>query len=423
MAVFDLARRSIVLKVVYYGCALGGKTTNLLTLHGLTDPEGRQRLVSIATKADRTLFFDLLPLELGQVGGLSVRVKAYTVPGQVHYEVTRRQVLSGADGVVLVYDSQPEMQNANAWARENLRRNLQHNRLDPDAMPIVLQWNKRDLPNAVPLESMQHDLNPGGLPAIAAVATSGEGVVETFEAAVKGAMRGAYATAKKKPPPGDEIDRTVERALAGARAVAPAGSRVPTPSPATFDHRFDAEAYRDAWAEKGRDRQIVDQETLLSEAVQTGMELAERLDDLHGADGLAARRERMIGALGRLAEETSDPEGPPLAAGLMGRVGSAAFRLCQGERPRLVEDLASEVFFGTVPPAAEGLVSCVVAPVACDGTAFAALVVYGASDEPPFDEAERGYWAAAARLLGLSLHWRGLRRKLARSEPAARTTT
>ena len=107
MAVIDVAGKTLTVKLVYYGCALSGKTTNLQTLHRLTDPDRKQGLVSIATYDYRTLFFDLLPMDLGQVGGLAVKVKLYTVPGQVHYEVTRRQVLQATDGVILVADSDP----------------------------------------------------------------------------------------------------------------------------------------------------------------------------------------------------------------------------------------------------------------------------------------------------------------------------
>ena len=127
MAVVDVQSRTITLKIVYFGCALGGKTTNLVTLHRLTDPNSASGLVSIATKDDRTLFFDLLPMNLGQIGAMQVKVKLYTVPGQVHYELTRRQVLGGADGVVMVVDSSPDQEKSNQWAVENLRLNLRAN--------------------------------------------------------------------------------------------------------------------------------------------------------------------------------------------------------------------------------------------------------------------------------------------------------
>jgi len=460
VAIFDLAKRAIVLKVVYYGCALGGKTTNLITLHRLTDPEGRQGLISIATKNDRTLFFDLLPVELGQIGGLTVHVKLYTVPGQVHYEVTRRQVLSAADGVVLVVDSDPKMGQANTWAWENLLHNLKTNGLDPKVVPIVMQWNKRDLPETVPVAELEVDLNPRELPSFEAVATVGTGVVETFEAVVTRAIGAAYTKSGKTPPPQAEVASIV------AEALAPAKTHVgPVPSDSAnakdFEHRFDSEAYRDDWAEKGRDRQIVDQETLLSEAVQTGMELAERLDGMHSAQQAGQRRVLMMGALARLASGLVEPDGPALPSALMSQllescarkrgslllfkrgqssmeerevvppgrdplnqavspsIGSAAHRLCQGTEPRLVEDLVNEVFFAANPPGAENLVSCLLSPVCCDGAKFGALVAYGAVDESPFDEGEREFWRTASLMTALSLHWRGLRRKLGRAAETA----
>jgi len=451
MAVFDFKGKALALKVVYYGCALGGKTTNLATLHRLTDPENRQGLVSIATKQDRTLFFDLLPIDLGQVAGLTVRVKVYTVPGQVHYELTRRQVLLGADAVVLVIDSSPAVQDGNAWAAENLRLNLRHVGLDPDAVPVVLQWNKRDLPDARPVKELEARFNTRELPAAESVATTGVGVVETFVLAVEAALCAAYDKAGKKAPSEEELERMVSRPLETARQNAPA---MPDAASPVFEHTFDSDAYRDEWADKGRDRQIVDQETLLAEAVQTGMELAEQLDGLRSAQATNARRQKMFGMLNHLGVQLSDPARPALPKNLLrellaacGRrqgslllfqhgasrmderevvppgddplnvavasLGSTAFRLSQGEKPRLVKDLSSEVFFDAVPPGAENLASCFVVPVSCAGTKFGALLAYSLLDERQFAPAELDFWATAAILLGLSLHWRGLRRKLA----------
>jgi signal recognition particle receptor subunit beta len=455
--------KAITLKIVYYGCALGGKTTNLITLHRLTDPDGRQGMVSIATKDDRTLFFDLLPMELGQVAGFALRVKVYTVPGQVHYELTRRQVLAGADGVVLVIDSAPDLQKENLWALENLGFNLKANGLDPDQTPLILQWNKRDLPNARPVADLQAELNPHGLPAHESVATTGAGVAETFAAVLKAAIRITCAKSDRTSIPDEVIDETVDRALEEALAREPSLTE-PSQDPA-FEHRTDTDAYREEWADKGRDRRILDQEALLGEAVQTGMELAERFDGLRDVQSLNERLGKMVEALREIAVQVIDPSGPSLPDGVMsallrasGRkrgsillfrpnesvmderevvpegkdplnalvvpsVGSAAHRLCQGKTPRHIEDLASEVFFETVPPEAQGIASCLVAPLYCDGVSFGALVVYASMDEPALGAAEREYWGTAATMTGLSLHWRGLRRKLARGEGRAEATT
>ncbi len=458
MAVLDVAHKTITLKVVYYGCALGGKTTNLVTLHRLTDPDGQHGLVSIATRDDRTLFFDLLPMELGQVGGLTVNVKIYTVPGQVHYELTRRQVLSGTDAVVLVIDSSPSEVKSNQWAADNLRLNLKGSGYDPDQTPIVLQWNKRDLPGARTVAELSADLNTRGLPAFEAVATSGAGVIETFACALKMAIRQAYARSGRTIATPEVLDRTVDLALEQARAREPS---LPEPAAAAFEHRVDMAAYQDKWAEHGRDRRILDQETLLSEAVQTNMELAERIDGLRGVQSSSERRAAMLGALSRLAPALSDPAGTALPPGLMkalleacgrsrgsllvfrpnektmderevvpeGRdpmnaavaasLGSAAHRLCQGDSPRWVEDLSGEVFFDASPPGAEGVVSALVLPLRCDGAAFGGIVVYIAVQESPPDDAEREFWTTCGTLISLSLHWRGLRRRLTQAAAAA----
>jgi hypothetical protein len=463
MAVVDMAQKTITLKVVYYGCALGGKTTNLVTLHRLTDPGGEHGLVSIATKDDRTLFFDLLPLDLGQIGGLSVRVKAYTVPGQVHYELTRRQVLAKADGVVLVIDSSPDVAKPNAWAAENLRFNLKANGFDPDQIPTVLQWNKRDLPGARPLAELARELNPRGLPACEAVATTGTGVVETFAAVVKGAVRAAFAKTGRQATAGEQLDRTVDQALAAARLREPPPPQARVVGDTVFDHRLDTDTYKEQWAEHGRDRQIVDQATLLSEAVATSMELAERFEGLRDAQAVGERRRAMIEALAALAPRLADPEAQPLAPGLMagllaacGRrqgslllftpgsktmeerevvpagpdllnatvadgLGSVAFRFAQTKSLRLVPSLADDVFFGPVPPEAQALSGAALAPVQCDGLPFGALVVYARVEEPALRPEELEFWAAAGTLCGLSLHWRALRRKVAQAgaTPAA----
>ncbi|MBZ5638847.1 MAG: GTPase domain-containing protein [Acidobacteriia bacterium] len=458
MAVLDIAGKTITLKVVYYGCALAGKTANLVTLHRLTDPDGQHGLVAIATQDDRTLFFDLLPVDLGRVGGLTVHVKAYTVPGQVHYEITRRQVLAGADAVVLVVDSSPSEAKANHWMLDNLRMNLKSNGLDPDKIPTVLQWNKRDLPGVRPVAELAAELNAREYPAQEAVAITGAGVVETFAAALKAALRQAYARASRSPATPELLDHTVDLALEQARTRAPS---IPETAPAAFDHRVDMAAYHEKWAEKGRDRRILDQETLLSEAVKTNMELAEKLDDLHGAQAANELRGSMLEALGRLTPAVVDPSRAALPKGLVpmlltacGRsrgsllvfrpgekvmedrevvpggkdplnaavapsLGSAAFRLCQGASVRWIEDLAGEVFFDSAPPEAQGVLSALVAPLACDGAAFGALVVYGTVHESPPGSCERGFWEICSSLLSLSLHWRGLRKRLTRLETPA----
>ncbi len=182
MVQFDNQYRQIKIKIVYYGPALGGKTTCLQHVHRVTDPERRTRLYSLNTASDRTLFFDLLSLNLGRIRGYRLAVQLYTVPGQVQYNATRRAVLSGADGVVFVADSQVEQRDANLQSLDNLWDNLTANGLDREAIPLVLLYNKRDLSGVLSLEEMDASLNGRKAPSFPSVATTGEGVMEGFAA-------------------------------------------------------------------------------------------------------------------------------------------------------------------------------------------------------------------------------------------------
>ncbi|NOX21035.1 MAG: GTPase domain-containing protein [Nitrospirae bacterium] len=185
MALFNYATKEITLKIVYYGPGLSGKTTNLQYLHSILDPKRRGKLLSLSTEADRTLFFDFLPVELGKVQDFSIRFQLYTVPGQVRYNATRRLVLKGADAVVFVADSQRDKLQENIESLENMRENLIANNINPDDIPLVIQYNKRDLDNAMSLTELNAHLNKMGVPFFESVATEGRGVKETFEAIVK----------------------------------------------------------------------------------------------------------------------------------------------------------------------------------------------------------------------------------------------
>lgn len=182
MVQFDNQNRQVKIKIVYYGPAVGGKTTSLQQIHRVLDPERRTRLYSLNTAADRTLFFDLLSLNLGTIRGFRLSLQLYTVPGQVQYDATRRTVLAGADGVVFVADSQVDQREANLEALANLRQNLAANNLDVQGIPTVFQYNKRDLSALLSLEEMEADLNPQGLPSFPSVATAGDGVLDAFAA-------------------------------------------------------------------------------------------------------------------------------------------------------------------------------------------------------------------------------------------------
>jgi signal recognition particle receptor subunit beta len=185
MVLFNYTTKEITAKIVYYGPGLCGKTTNLQHVHSRLDPRNRGKLLSLATEADRTLFFDFLPLDLGKISGFHIRFQLYTVPGQVHYNATRRMVLKGVDAVVFVADSQTAMREHNVESYKNLAENLSENGYQIENVPLVLQLNKRDLPNIDEPEKLVEVLDAGHLSCFEAVASRGEGVFETLRAIIK----------------------------------------------------------------------------------------------------------------------------------------------------------------------------------------------------------------------------------------------
>ncbi len=185
MSFINYSSREINCKIVYYGPGLCGKTTNLQFIYKRTNPQSRGKMISLATETERTLFFDFLPLALGEIRGFKVRFHLYTVPGQVFYDASRKLILKGVDGVVFVADSQVERMEANIESVENLRENLMEHGYDLDEIPYVLQYNKRDLPNAVSLEELREALNTRGVKDFEACATTGEGVFETLKCIAK----------------------------------------------------------------------------------------------------------------------------------------------------------------------------------------------------------------------------------------------
>lgn len=184
MVLINKAINEVTVKLVYYGPGLCGKTTNLEKIYGNPKLENKGKMISMATETDRTLFFDFMPMELGTIAGQKVRVQLYTVPGQVFYDATRKLVLRGADGVVFVADSQNTMRESNLDSLDNLKTNLRLNRLDPDKVAIVYQFNKRDLPNIDSVEDMSEYLGTGDAPVVEAAAIKGVGVTATLRAAV-----------------------------------------------------------------------------------------------------------------------------------------------------------------------------------------------------------------------------------------------
>jgi len=188
MSFINYAAREINCKIVYYGPGLCGKTTNLQFIYDKTNPDVKGKMISLATETERTLFFDFLPLSLGEIRGFRTRFHLYTVPGQVFYDASRKLILKGVDGVIFVADSQKERMEANMESVDNLRSNLKEQGFDLDKVPYVIQYNKRDLRNAAPVQEMRKLLNPTLVPDFQACAQTGEGVFETLKSVAKGVL-------------------------------------------------------------------------------------------------------------------------------------------------------------------------------------------------------------------------------------------
>jgi signal recognition particle receptor subunit beta len=224
MVLFNHATREMTAKIVYYGPGLCGKTTNLMVIFDKLDPKSKGKMLSLATKTDRTLFFDLLPVDIGKVGPFNLKIQLYTVPGQVFYNETRKLVLKGADSVVFVADSQPAMVEANRESFANLLENLEENQIDVNDTPIVIQFNKRDIPGILPVEQLQEALGFEGYPYTEAAAIKGDGVMETFKLVSKITAKHLFNRLKGGKSEG------VKKSLTGkVKAVAPAV--VPEPEP------------------------------------------------------------------------------------------------------------------------------------------------------------------------------------------------
>lgn len=185
MTFINYVAREINCKIVYYGPGLGGKTTNLQYVYQITSTENKGKLISLATETERTLFFDFLPIEFGQIRGFRTRFHLYTVPGQVFYDSSRKLILKGVDGVVFVADSQEERMDANLESISNLTENLKEQGFDILKIPYVLQLNKRDLPSAMPVEGLTQQLLIKGEPVVEAVAPQGVGVLPTLKAVAR----------------------------------------------------------------------------------------------------------------------------------------------------------------------------------------------------------------------------------------------
>jgi len=289
MVQFNFSERTIKAKVVYYGPAQSGKTTNLEQIHRLTDPAGTNRLISLNTAQDRTLFFDLLPFSLGAVSGYDFKVQLYTVPGQVQYNATRRVVLAGADAVVFVADSRKSMGKENQAAFENMKVNLLANRLVPEKVPLVLQCNKQDLSDLQTLEEMNRGLNAWKRPTFPAVASQGRGVIETF-VAVTQEMLTAIAikyNLKEKGLDPASVPEVVQQAFSAlikqAASLAPPRAEGAPPAPPPPPAKVVVSQATDA--DQGSSLQATPETGLVSEellhrAIRSNVELAEALAGL-----------------------------------------------------------------------------------------------------------------------------------------------
>ena len=185
MSFINYSSKEINCKIVYYGPGLCGKTTNLQYIHKRMNPHARGRMISLATETERTLFFDFLPLAMGEIRGFKTRFHLYTVPGQVFYDASRRLILRGVDGVVFCADSQLTRMDANVESLENLKINLREQGYDPDRIPLVMQYNKRDIDSVSSVAELHALINYRNVPEYASVATTGEGVFETLKGIIK----------------------------------------------------------------------------------------------------------------------------------------------------------------------------------------------------------------------------------------------
>ncbi|HEX8617979.1 MAG TPA: GTPase domain-containing protein [Thermoanaerobaculia bacterium] len=242
MVLFNHATREMTAKIVYYGPGLCGKTTNLMVIFDKLDPKSKGKMLSLATKTDRTLFFDLLPVDIGKVGPFNLKIQLYTVPGQVFYNETRKLVLKGADSVVFVADSQPAMVDANRESFANLLENLEENQIDPNDTPIVIQFNKRDIPGVLPVEQLQEALGFEGYPYTEASALKGVGVMDTFKLVSKITAKHLLTRLK-----GGSTSAPMKKQPAAAPAAKVAIKAAPEPEPELLaDTIFDNEPLAEA---------------------------------------------------------------------------------------------------------------------------------------------------------------------------------
>jgi signal recognition particle receptor subunit beta len=303
--------RIVTAKIVYYGPALGGKTTNLEAIHRLTDPEQRSTLLSLKTEGDRTLFFDLLPFDLGSLMGFRFGFKLYTVPGQIKYSATRKKVLEGADGVVFVADSQRSRGEYNCKSFADLRINLEANRINPDTVPLVLQFNKQDLSDLLSDNELNSDLNSRRVLMFKSVAVQGQGVLETLAAIVKRTVQAIINTngrsfrgLKEK-----DLDSAVEGIFSPFYARAKEHSGEVRPVPNRFREvrlsSRDTDAPTDSDGPIRKDL-ILDNIDLLGRSVQSSLVMAEDASKILEVEERIGKMRKDLASLAELSAKTAE---------------------------------------------------------------------------------------------------------------------
>jgi len=308
MAQISHAEKEIKLKIVYYGPALSGKTTNLIYIHQVLFPNQAVKLFSINTGDDRTLFFDLLPLELGRVNGYDLKLQLFTVPGQVRYNQTRRAVLSKTDGVVFVADSQKGFEDSNLESYTNLKENLALNRLPYASIPLIIQYNKQDLDGIHPVEALDRQLNDRRVPSFGAIAITGVGVLQTLKQSILQVLGQFSRTFPEFPVSEieDRIDRSFEAVLdayqQGSRATAP----VAEPETA-FREKLQASAHNIKVRES---RDEISQAELLEKAVETNIEMAELYNALNTTKNQLEQKSRELTILTQVTQALVEPFDP-----------------------------------------------------------------------------------------------------------------
>ena len=341
MVLFNHATREMTAKIVYYGPGLCGKTTNLMVIFDKLDPKQKGKMLSLATKTDRTLFFDLLPVDIGKVGNFNLKIQLYTVPGQVFYNETRKLVLKGADSVVFVADSQPSMVESNRESFANLMENLEQNQIDPNDTPIVIQFNKRDIPGVLPVEELQEQLGFEGYPYSEASALKGEGVMETFKLVSK--ITAKHLMNRLKGKSNEPIDRkkslkTTPVAAPAPKAPEPEPEPEPVPMPPTNPFEDSLPFPESTSMDQGYEAmEEVSLEQLVSEGRERPMTMSgniavpiiDEVEEL-GAESLMPAEEPVAVAV------MDEPEIAPIVASDDGRVGEL-----EAEVARLHAQLAS----------------------------------------------------------------------------------